>query len=302
MNARVSAESVSSLEQLETRLCFSAFPPVIAPTNVVAAALSSTVIRLDWVDASPNETGFMVFRSTVNSAWNLIDWKKVITTPMGSVSYFDTDLVPDTTYFYRLKARAITANSALSNSASATTLLTTADVFAKLNTDTGDLDVLGTPDKDIISLNLVGTNLKVTLNGTAQSFVNTDVKRISVLALSGDDRVSIGIGIIGLYISGGDGNDTLFGTSGDDRIDCGDDKNLIKGGDGNDSLTGGVGNDTIYGGLGDDTLTEGGGNNKLVGGDGNDLINGSLGRDSIYGQAGLDTLIGGGGSDFISQD
>jgi Ca2+-binding RTX toxin-like protein len=78
---------------------------------------------------------------------------------------------------------------------------------------------------------------------------------------------------------GGDGNDTLTGGSGNDRIDGQDGNDSLFGGGGNDSLTGGAGNDFIAGGAGNDTL---------VGGDGNDFLDGDQGADVAFLGAGND--------------
>ena len=79
-----------------------------------------------------------------------------------------------------------------------------------------------------------------------------------------------------VQILGGDFNDTLTGTSGDDYIagdasaapadgsnygvgSATDDSNILNGGAGNDTLLGSTGNDTLTGGTGNDTLKGGGG-------------------------------------------
>jgi Ca2+-binding RTX toxin-like protein len=71
-------------------------------------------------------------------------------------------------------------------------------------------------------------------------------------------------------LSGGNGNDTLTGGSGND---------LLSGQDGNDSLSGGAGNDSLNGGSGNDFIAGGAGNDTLVGGSGNDFLDGDQGAD-----------------------
>ncbi|GAA6164033.1 hypothetical protein NBRC116590_17370 [Pelagimonas sp. KU-00592-HH] len=77
------------------------------------------------------------------------------------------------------------------------------------------------------------------------------------------------------------GNDTVYGTYGDDLLD---------GREGNDTLYGMNGDDTLKGGIGDDHLYGGDGNGTLIGGDGNDLL--SLGgiAGEVDGGSGFDTL------------
>lgn len=81
-----------------------------------------------------------------------------------------------------------------------------------------------------------------------------------------------------------DGDDRLFGGTGDDVL-------LGMGGD--DQLDGGDGNDLLFGGSGNDFLDGGNGADKLYGGDGNDIL--------VYDAS--DVLIqGGSGIDFMVSD
>ena len=72
------------------------------------------------------------------------------------------------------------------------------------------------------------------------------------------------------YLSGGPGDDTMFGYGGNDKLmgDIGDDR-----------MFGGPGHDRIYGGEGDD---------NLEGGDGNDLLQAGHGSNMYFGGAGAD--------------
>lgn len=70
---------------------------------------------------------------------------------------------------------------------------------------------------------------------------------------SGDDR-----------LSGGAGDDILYGYNGNDVLQGGDDDDQLFGGSGNDRLQGGVGNDLLVGGSGIDTLTGGNGSDIFV--------------------------------------
>ncbi|WP_143555227.1 calcium-binding protein [Snodgrassella alvi] len=99
---------------------------------------------------------------------------------------------------------------------------------------------------------------------------------------------------------GGNGNDTLNGNDGDDTLygDAGND--ILNGGNGNDTLYGGTGNDTLNGGNGNDTLYGGTDNDTLNGADGDDIINGDDGDDILYGDAGNDQLNGSYGNDTLS--
>ena len=111
----------------------------------------------------------------------------------------------------------------------------------------------------------------------------------------GDDEFNLANGfdndlILGLQVSGNEGDDTIFGTSLDD---------VLKGGKGADDIRGRGGADTIRGQSGADVLRGGGGPDDVRGGTGSDTVYGNSGSDDVYGNSGSDTLRGGTGSDFI---
>jgi Ca2+-binding RTX toxin-like protein len=62
------------------------------------------------------------------------------------------------------------------------------------------------------------------------------------------------------------------------------------------SLTGGIGNDTIYGYGASDTIIAGSGNEAIFGANAGDLLAGSVGNDTLHAGAGDTTLIGGTGN------
>lgn len=127
----------------------------------------------------------------------------------------------------------------------------------------GTLTVTGTNAADTISLAIKSGKLKVTVGSKSQSFTKSAVKKIKVLGLGGNDKITIGDGVIGTTVDGGAGNDTITGGSGDD------------------SLVGGAGNDSITGGIGFDTLRGGAGNDRLFSLDGYpDTVDGGPGSDS----------------------
>lgn len=126
-------------------------------------------------------------------------------------------------------------------------------------------------------------------------------------------------------ITGGQGSDIIFGGAGDDSItssdpandllvDAGfpglfpgeegtpaaeDERDLVDGGAGNDTIStgddrdtiiGGAGDDVIDGGIDDDEITGDDGADRIVGGEGNDAILGGEGNDTIF--AGNDPVLG----------
>ncbi len=110
-------------------------------------------------------------------------------------------------------------------------------------------------------------------------------------------------------VYGGDGNDSVDGGDGDDLIDlgAGDDyldivssgDDTFYGGAGDDYIYGYIGNETYYGEDGNDTLLGYSGDDQLDGGEGADSIEGDEGNDTIHGGSGVDTLYGGTGNDTL---
>jgi titin len=92
-------------------------PPLpTAPTNLGAAAVSSSQINLSWTDNASNETGFRLERSPNGTTFT------EIATPGANVTtYADTGLSASTQYWYRVRAYNSTGPSAYSAPASATT-------------------------------------------------------------------------------------------------------------------------------------------------------------------------------------
>ncbi|MBU1052980.1 MAG: hypothetical protein KKC46_04020 [Proteobacteria bacterium] len=97
------------------------------------------------------------------------------------------------------------------------------------------------------------------------------------------------------------GDDEIYGGSGDDIVVGGGGDDLIYGGSDNDFIVGDAGDDTIFGGTGNDILL--GENDGVPDSEqGEDYIDGGSGNDEIYGGGKSDTLIGGDGNDYIQGD
>ena len=111
---------------------------------------------------------------------------------------------------------------------------------------------------------------------------------------TGDDEINCnytGSKIL-ITLSGGEGNDTIQFY---DRTDNNNASCILNGDAGDDSLYGSYGNDSLNGGDGNDSLDGSTGNDSLNGGDGNDNLDGSDGNDSLIGGLGKDSLTGGAG-------
>ncbi len=101
----------------------------------------------------------------------------------------------------------------------------------------------------------------------------TAVETLEINGLVGDDSISAGTlasGLIALQLNGGDGNDTIAGSSGID---------VITGGIGNDTIDANPGDDSVDLGTGDDSNVWNNGDNTdaVIGGEGNDrqIVNGA---------------------------
>lgn len=97
--------------------------------------------------------------------------------------------------------------------------------------------------------------------------------------------------LISTTITGGTGDDEIWGSAAND---------VIFANDGADFVDGGEGNDTIYGGAGDDKQLDGGEGTSST--PGNDVVFGGDGDDKITGSIGYDIYVGGNGKDNISAD
>ena len=91
-----------------------------APSGLSATALSATEIRLNWTDASNNETGFQIDRSPNGTS----GWTQIGTVNANVATYTNSGLSPSTTYYYRVRSNNSAGSSGNSNVANATTPVT----------------------------------------------------------------------------------------------------------------------------------------------------------------------------------
>ncbi|MFX0544661.1 Hint domain-containing protein [Roseovarius sp. S1116L3] len=135
---------------------------------------------------------------------------------------------------------------------------------------TGDDSLIGGDGKDII---LGGDGQDTALGGDGDDFIDTSAPLTGSNTPLPDDGFNDPAGVPADpdtendrdLVSGGAGNDTIF--TGDDA----------------DTITGGAGDDVIFGGLDDDEIDAGEGDDLVIGGEGSDAILGGDGNDTIYG-------------------
>jgi Ca2+-binding RTX toxin-like protein len=95
--------------------------------------------------------------------------------------------------------------------------------------------------------------------------------------------------------------DTGLGTNGNDVLDL-PFLPAMRGGPGNDSITGGAGNNRLWGDGGRDLIIGGDGNDRLFGGASRDIMDGGNGNDLLAGGTGADYMAGGAGNDTYIVD
>ena len=71
-----------------------------APTAPAATTFSKTEIDVEWTDIFATETGFIVERSPNGTD----SWTQVTTTSANVDLFYDSGLLPGTTYYYRVLA------------------------------------------------------------------------------------------------------------------------------------------------------------------------------------------------------
>jgi len=102
-------------------------PPLApaAPTGLVAIAFTSDWINMTWQDDSNNEDGFRVERCQGTQAFCAVTpaaWSEIVQVGRNIDYHGDIGLPSGTTFSYRVRAFNVTAQSAASNTSTATTL------------------------------------------------------------------------------------------------------------------------------------------------------------------------------------
>ena len=184
---------------------------------------------------------------------------------------------------------------------------------------TDRVHVLGTVNGDALTFQASGPDEQISYNGAnAGTVINAEI--LNVEGLAGNDLIQVfsvdtGSGLSEIELIGGDGNDyisvqslksgtfNISGGDGNDTIYGADTPGVmvIHGGAGDDAITLGTAETAAYGEAGNDTLNGSSGADTLSGGDGNDLITGGTGSDQLDGGADEDVIVWniGDGSDLV---
>jgi hypothetical protein len=116
--------------------------PPAAPSNLTAAALSSSSIQLTWVNNANNQAGFKIERGADG-----VNFTQVAVAGASALSYVDSGLSPSTQYYYRIRATNVIGDSAYAGPVNVTTPAVTGaiDVYHfDAGTGTTAIDSVGT--------------------------------------------------------------------------------------------------------------------------------------------------------------
>ena len=169
--------------------------------------------------------------------------------------------------------------------------------------------VKGTSGNDAIQIhNGKDGGLKIDINGQERIFSKKEVEKLIIDAGKGDDLIQADSDVTArLFITGGEGFDTIKGGSGDDVIVDNYGQGFIEAGAGNDVIIAN-GKDLhnpynlsiVYGhDINGNVISAGDGNDYIEGSSFNDLLIGNEGNNVIYGLNGDDVLLAGHGRNYI---
>ena len=145
-----------------------------------------------------------------------------------------------------------------------------------LNGGTGADVMVGGLGNDTYIVDSAGDVVTESLNG-GTDIVQTTLhnytlaNNVETLVFTGTGAFTGRGNAIANTITGGSGNDFLYGMAGDDQLNGGAGNDFLDGGDGADNLQGGAGNDNMSGGAGNDRLEGGLGADSMTGGSGDDV-------------------------------
>jgi hypothetical protein len=94
------------------------YPGPASPGTLIATVLSTSQVRLSWTDNATDETSYTLERSTDG-----VSFTTLATLNSNTTSYLETNLPPDTLYYYRVRANNALGSSAYTNVATALTAL-----------------------------------------------------------------------------------------------------------------------------------------------------------------------------------
>ncbi|HEY0770412.1 MAG TPA: fibronectin type III domain-containing protein, partial [Sphingobacteriaceae bacterium] len=98
---RVRAFNATGISAYSNELNTTTLNPIpAAPTNLSLTVISAGEIRINWTDASTNESGFEIHRSTSNNT----SYSLLTTTSANAVTYSDLTVSQGVTYYYKIRS------------------------------------------------------------------------------------------------------------------------------------------------------------------------------------------------------
>ena len=113
---KVNAKNIAGESPYSSVWNFTTFLPV--PDSLKAVSNELRKVKLNWIDKTNNESGFILERKTLEEA----GYKFLDTVEVDITSYMDSTVAPATTYKYRIKTYTEYAVSNYSNEAQVTTI------------------------------------------------------------------------------------------------------------------------------------------------------------------------------------
>ena len=114
---KVRAYNAGGVSDYSNRISINTLEFPIAPSALTIEIISTTQLKLSWNDNSSNEDGFSIERKTENDS----SWAEIARYNARKTTHTETNLTPNTIYFYRLRAFNALGYSEYSNEASAQT-------------------------------------------------------------------------------------------------------------------------------------------------------------------------------------
>jgi hypothetical protein len=161
-----------AVSALKDELALTWVAPPAAPANL-ACSLVGNDIKLDWTDMSAGALAFAIDRTLYSDNTG---WSQVYVTAAGAVTYTNTGLLSNSTYYYRVRSFDTHKYSVPSNLANTTTptavstLLTGISAYYKLNEASGNVVDQVAANNGTVSGGTYSATGKV---GTAISFAGT---------------------------------------------------------------------------------------------------------------------------------
>lgn len=117
-----------------------------APTILAITFVSYNKISLSWQDNAVTENGYVIERSEGTNG----NFTQIIQLPANATAYSDNSVMPNKTYFYRVRAKQNTEYSAYSNEAIAVTSLSATETVLH----GGTLTVFPNPTSGLLNLSI----------------------------------------------------------------------------------------------------------------------------------------------------